>query len=877
MSTELRKHVASKERKLQDLIQFVRTRTDRVPNYTLLLGAGASVTSGVRSASELINTWLTELYYRLCQDPHTPFDPDIARQYFSREHPQWYSRQREYSSLFEKKFDLPRQRRMFVEQEVASKLPSLGYAYLIRLVREDYFNTIFTTNFDDLLNEAFHQFSDVRPIVCAHDSSIASITVTSKRPKIVKLHGDYLFDDIKSTVRETESLEENTKKKFAEFAKDHGLIVAGYGGHDRSVMDVLQHMLKHEDFLKHGVYWCVRPNEKPSDELVKLLWRERAYWVEIDGFDELMAQLYQDCGGTEVPINTLLVSYAPKEMMSRFCTDHYLSASKSPVIQRDLAILRKELDRENVVESLRSVARGEQNEEHDAEDISDRDLLKLMAIQQRVDTGALTEALDLVKVELSRADNPVFHSRLLRSKLSLENGLGDTRAALKTCEALIETDPVDASSYLLKANNELQPDSRLGAICKAVELDRYYPSAFRVRAKYYQDQLRGDPEADPVHLTTLAMQDYEESIRLDPSLANAAYSDYFSFLSTCDLPAHDKNRELEKVLERIAAIDPLSHSFFKLSVNYAARSKTNRDVNRALTKKILEASKNQPRARRKRLQLLYLRSLVELGFSSDLLSEIGRYDLDDEWTQSDEYVRFRASIAVNIEGKLPDAIRLLEGSKRCKKDPLSITMLVHYLCFARRLDEASAIQEECKGLLTLDRRRRLERIVEGARGNHERVLASVRQDKERRTFHGDLVVHETHELLKLSRCGEAETIARRLLEVAHFRPQFDHLIINYELARIRQGNKGDKGRLAKVADRNPSNHLLRALALLLLDDKNKATEAIHRELEENKGLVYEMRDWAIFDLPANRAWLTAALRPSGLETIAEYADRKKAG
>jgi hypothetical protein len=59
----------------------------------------------------------------------------------------------------------------------------------------------------------FHQFSDLRPIVCAHDSAISSITITSKRPKIIKLHGDYLFDDIKSTVRETESLEENNKKE----------------------------------------------------------------------------------------------------------------------------------------------------------------------------------------------------------------------------------------------------------------------------------------------------------------------------------------------------------------------------------------------------------------------------------------------------------------------------------------------------------------------------------------------------------------------------------------------------------------------------------------------------------------------------------------
>lgn len=118
----------------------------------------------------------------------------------------WYDPSKEYSSLFERKYNLQRQRRIFVEKEVSDATPSLGYAYLTSLVNQTYFNTIFTTNFDDLINEAFYFYSDQRPIVCAHDSSIDSITVTSKRPKVIKLHGDYLFDDIKATTRETESL-----------------------------------------------------------------------------------------------------------------------------------------------------------------------------------------------------------------------------------------------------------------------------------------------------------------------------------------------------------------------------------------------------------------------------------------------------------------------------------------------------------------------------------------------------------------------------------------------------------------------------------------------------------------------------------------------
>jgi hypothetical protein len=213
--------------------------------------------------------------------------------------------------------------------------------------------------------------------VCAHDSAISSITITSKRPKIIKLHGDYLFDDIKSTVRETESLEENTKKKFVEFARDHGLIVVGYSGHDRSVMDVLQHLLKQDEYFKNGIYWCLREQEKPTDELVKLLWRDRAYWVNIDGYDEFMAQLYDECVGNVLPIDTALVSEKPREIISRFCDNLYLQSSSSAVVKRDLARLKQEQNREALVESLREVARDDRNDtDLGPSQLGDREFIK---------------------------------------------------------------------------------------------------------------------------------------------------------------------------------------------------------------------------------------------------------------------------------------------------------------------------------------------------------------------------------------------------------------------------------------------------------------------------------------------------------------------
>ena len=148
-------------------------------------------------------------------------------------------------------------------------------------------------NVDDLINEACYLYSDgLRPIVAAHDSAIQGIRVTSGRPKILKLHGDFLYDNIKTTVAELETLETNTKRKLNQFAQEYGLVILGYSGRDRSVMDTLELLLRDDDNYKQGVYWCIQRGESPSARLQSLLKRDRVYLVEVDGFDEFTADLH---------------------------------------------------------------------------------------------------------------------------------------------------------------------------------------------------------------------------------------------------------------------------------------------------------------------------------------------------------------------------------------------------------------------------------------------------------------------------------------------------------------------------------------------------------------------------------------------------------
>lgn len=282
----------TKRKPQSHLINILKSTTAHHPNFVVLLGAGSSKTSGVELASDLISKW-RDIHYKMYQK-----DGEDRNAHFSRF--SWFKTSDEYSVLFEKLFDQPSQRREFIESCIADASPSWGYIYLVNLLRKRVFNTVFTTNFDDLLNEACYQFSnDVRPIVCSHDSSIGSIRITSNRAKIIKLHGDFLFDNIKNTMRELETLEQNTQDKFKQYASEFGFIVMGYAGNDRSIMDTFNTLLRFEQYFPHGIYWCVRRGAEISPGVDSLSRFPRFHLVEIDGFDEFFAELSSEL---EIPL-----------------------------------------------------------------------------------------------------------------------------------------------------------------------------------------------------------------------------------------------------------------------------------------------------------------------------------------------------------------------------------------------------------------------------------------------------------------------------------------------------------------------------------------------------------------------------------------------
>lgn len=313
------------------LVNLICKRINTTPNFALLIGAGASVSSGAKTSGQMITEWRHQLYEQT--KSKEPFGKWLRTQ-------DWFEDEEEYSILFERCYDQRSQRRIYIEGCVKGAKPFWGYVYLANIIAHSYFDVTFTPNFDDLLNEACFLYADCRPIVCAHDSAVADIRVTSTRPKIIKLHGDFLYDSIKNTIGETEILEKNMRDKFMQFGKEYGLVIVGYGGNDRSIMDILYTMLNSEGYFPNGLYWCLRKNSRVSKKLDRLMRLEKAYWIEIEDFDEFMAELHNGLG-LVLPSSVSDPYKATTERLNRFILAK--ETSKHQIIKKDIKELEKQV------------------------------------------------------------------------------------------------------------------------------------------------------------------------------------------------------------------------------------------------------------------------------------------------------------------------------------------------------------------------------------------------------------------------------------------------------------------------------------------------------------------------------------------------------
>src|SRR6476661_741139 len=302
-----------KMRQSGTLVDLVAGMPMKDPRYALFLGAGASVSSGIPTAMQLCTQWKRRVFLDCSRRAMWHPDCDTAfKDWISNEYSLWrgdweasYGRQPgDYSRLFDYAYPDADARQGFIERRCSGCEPGPGYIYLASLTLAGYFQTFLTTNFDDLINDALFRYAGINPMVCAFDSQVSSIRLQSPRPKIVKLHGDYLFNNLRNVGSEVARLDRNMEDKFGRTCGSYGLIVIGYNGEDQSVMAPLRAMLHSRDRLTHGLHWCVYSAPSDNRESVDIpedlyrMWEQypdKVHLYDTGTFDTVMEDFYCGC------------------------------------------------------------------------------------------------------------------------------------------------------------------------------------------------------------------------------------------------------------------------------------------------------------------------------------------------------------------------------------------------------------------------------------------------------------------------------------------------------------------------------------------------------------------------------------------------------
>lgn len=283
--------------------QLIRA-VEETGSYAFLIGSGTSKPkpAGIPTGGELTKIWQKECY-------------DLQNTDLNMS--EWVDKKEEgiddndkYGFWFEERHPTSGQRRERIRDLVEDATPTPGHIILASLMsnegKQNYIPHTLTTNFDDLLFDAFYLYLEDKPQLVDHRAVAPEFKLTRDRPAIVKLHGDYLYNNLQNTEEETEALEQGMGDALRQTVNEYGLVVIGYSGTDRSIMD----SLLDTEISEYGVYWCTRSPDNLSEDAEELLEQSDSYVVPIKSFENLMAQFGTQVDSVEPPTREELINRA---------------------------------------------------------------------------------------------------------------------------------------------------------------------------------------------------------------------------------------------------------------------------------------------------------------------------------------------------------------------------------------------------------------------------------------------------------------------------------------------------------------------------------------------------------------------------------------
>ena len=284
-----------------------------------LLGAGAAASAGIPTAYDLIWRFKRDIFISqrkvspsTVSDLSDPATRNAIDSHFSisDEYPDPGSPE-EYAAFFEAAHPSEKDRRTIIDGMIRNGRVTYGILALALLLKADVTRIIWTTNFDQLIEDACARvFASTSNLTVADLDSpnLAKQAIGTQRwPLLVKLHGDFRSTRLKNTDEELRTQNVDLANAFGTACETSGLIVVGYSGRDHSIMRALHDCLEKPTAYPNGLFWLHYGDGEPSSTILSFLDSAQqsgveAHWVRIHNFDEILEDLMRlaDVPGKEI-------------------------------------------------------------------------------------------------------------------------------------------------------------------------------------------------------------------------------------------------------------------------------------------------------------------------------------------------------------------------------------------------------------------------------------------------------------------------------------------------------------------------------------------------------------------------------------------------
>ncbi len=267
--------------------------------FVWVLGAGASLASGIPLGSELVDRWLKELHVREDGDK-TALEDWATAENLGINGFKYEDRASFYPKVYERRFrEYPDEGYAYLESVMADADPSPGYSILGAALAGDpperppRHNAVVTTNFDNLVSDALAIYTDTFPFVCGHESLTPFVRVAMRRPVVCKIHRDLLLAP-QNAPRSMKRLHDAWGIALRALFEHYTPLFIGYGGNDDTLMDLLESLEPGD--IKGQMVWCYYEGGKPGERIVNLVADHKGILVPVPDFDLLMVLLGEKMG-----------------------------------------------------------------------------------------------------------------------------------------------------------------------------------------------------------------------------------------------------------------------------------------------------------------------------------------------------------------------------------------------------------------------------------------------------------------------------------------------------------------------------------------------------------------------------------------------------